>query len=248
MTRPARPPLCLLLSLLAGCGLGHFEQRAAPAVPFDVAIVPGCPSEDDGSLSRCQQARALWAARLWERGWASNFITSGAAVHSPYVEAEALAAALVALGVPPDRIYLEPNALHTDENMYYSMQIARALGWGRVAVASNGATWDCTMLIDWGQPCAAFTVDLDWVRARARQLGEGRLAEVRSIAVSPWPSLAVRERAIARRTGRHRPPSFALYFALGLMRANGQRWIPPGVPPRPPIETWAARVARANTP
>src|SRR6185369_1401839 len=94
--------------------------------PYDVVIIPGCPSEADGALSLCQLSRALWGALLWERGDTRAFITSGAAVHSPYVEAEALAAALAALGVPAEHIYLEPNALHTDENMYNSLQIARA--------------------------------------------------------------------------------------------------------------------------
>jgi hypothetical protein len=118
-------PLALALAV-AGCGVARLEQRDPPARPFDAVIVPGCPSEDDGSLSRCQMARALWAARLWDLGWARNFITSGAAVHSPYVEADALAAALAALGVPADHIYVEPNALHTDEIVYYSLRIARA--------------------------------------------------------------------------------------------------------------------------
>src|SRR6478736_10236582 len=115
------------LAVLAnlGCNTDRLEMRGTPPAPFDAVVVPGCPSELDGSLSRCQMARAVWAARLWERGWARNFITSGSAVYTPFVEAEALAAALVALGVPPDRIWLEPNALHTDENMVYSLQIAR---------------------------------------------------------------------------------------------------------------------------
>jgi hypothetical protein len=99
-----------LLLMLFGCGTARLELRTAPDKPFDVVIVPGCPSEDDGSLSRCQMARALWAARLWDLGWARHFITSGAAVHSPYVEAEAIAAAMAAAGVPANKIYLESNA------------------------------------------------------------------------------------------------------------------------------------------
>ena len=31
-------------------------------LPVDVAIVPGCPSEADGTLSACQWRRAAWAA------------------------------------------------------------------------------------------------------------------------------------------------------------------------------------------
>ncbi len=225
--------------LLPACGVSRLEVRGAPARPYDVAIVPGCPSEDDGALSRCQKGRALWAARLWELGWATHFITSGAAVHSPYVEAEALAEALTALGVPADRIYLEPNALHTDENIYYSLQIARALGFRAVAVASNGAQFDCLLAEDWGQPCGAFTMDIAWVIARARTSGAA-LAPVRTAKVRDWRPLPEREHVIAVRVGRHRPPSFLLYPGLGIMRTNGERWIPAAAPRVPPRLNWAA--------
>jgi hypothetical protein len=234
----------LLAALLApmGCGIPELEMRSVPVRAYDVAIVPGCPSEDDGSLSRCQMARALWAARMWERGWTRNFITSGAAVYSPYVEAEALAAAMTSLGVPPERIYLEPNALHTDENMYYSLQIARALGFRSVAVVSDAAAVDCRMAMDWGQPCSAFTLDLEYVRARHKQV-PGRLESVRTRATPGWVPLAERERAIARATGRHRPPSFLLYLGFAVLRSNGERWVPANPPAEPPKITWRDRLA-----
>ena len=97
-------------------------------------------------------SRAAWAAILWQRGLAGAFITSGAAVHSRFVEADAIAAGMVALGVPAERIWLERDALHTDENMYFSLRIARALGFRTVAVASQKghAAWSCRMLEDWG--------------------------------------------------------------------------------------------------
>jgi hypothetical protein len=232
--------LVTLVPLWCGCGTTRLEQRDSPAKPFDVVIVPGCPSEDDGSLSRCQMSRALWAARLWDLGWARHFITSGSAVYSPYVEAEALAAALAALGVPADKIYLEWNALHTDENMFYSLQIAHAQGFRSIAVASDGAAWGCRMLLDWGQDCRAFTIDRDWVRKRHQQI-MGVLEKVRAPRSNQFVTLREREREIAARTGRHRPPSYMLYLGLGMMRLNGERWVPPGVPDRPPLVTWAQR-------
>jgi hypothetical protein len=238
-----RVAMAALATFVGACGTANLELRGAPDQPFDVVIVPGCPSEDDGSLSRCQMSRALWAFRLWERGWARNFITSGAAVYTPYVEAEALAAALAALGVPPDRIWLEWNALHTDENMFYSLQIARAQQFRTVAVAADGAVWDCRMLLDWGQTCRALTTDREWVRDRHRQIPDV-LEKVRTPRVEPFIPLRERERQIARRTGRHRPPSYMLYLGLGVMRLNGERWIPPGVPDRPPRMTWAERAAQ----
>src|SRR5207248_2067016 len=66
----------------AGCGGGQYLVRGRPTAPYDVAIVPGCPCDDDGSLSYCQRGRALWGAVLWRRGDAANLIVSGAAAHS----------------------------------------------------------------------------------------------------------------------------------------------------------------------
>ena len=90
-------------SLLAGC-VEQYEFKRRRATRFDAVIVPGCPSEEDGVALAVPDEPRRWAAILWERGLARYFITSGAAVHSRYVEAEAIAAGMAALGVPADRI------------------------------------------------------------------------------------------------------------------------------------------------
>ena len=237
--------LACSLILAAGCA-AHYEVRPTPTTRFDAVIIPGCPSEEDGSLSACQMSRAAWAAILWQRGVAGAFITSGAAVHSRYVEADAIAAGMVALGVPADRIWLEPNALHTDENMYFSLRIARALGFHRVAVASQKghAAWSCRMLEDWGlTSCGAFSVDMDAVLA-SHPLQ--RLHGVHTDPMRDWQPLVERERAIARASGRHRPPSYFLYPMLGWLRINGERWIPYAPPGPPTVTTWAEHLRSAQ--
>jgi hypothetical protein len=188
-------------------------------------------------------SRAAWAAILWRRGVADAFITSGAAVHSRYVEADAIAAGMVRLGVPADRILIEPNALHTDENMFYSLEIALARGWTHLAVASQKghAAWSCRMLEDWGvRGCGAFSVDMDAIRAWDPR---ARLATVRTRPVDNWVPLAERERAIAAASGRHRPPSYLLYPLLGWLRINGERWIPWTPPGAPTVVTFAQRAS-----
>jgi hypothetical protein len=234
-----------LLLTLAGCA-AHYEVRPTATTRYDAVIIPGCPSDEDGALSNCQMNRAAWGAILWQRGLAGAFITSGAAVHSRYVEADAIAAGMVALGVPADRIWLEPNALHTDENMYFSLRIARALGFARVAVASQKghAAWSCRMLEDWGQrDCGAFSVDMSAVVALHPLQ---RLHAVRTDAMPNWLPLVERERAIARASGRRRPPSYFLYPLLGWLRLNGERWIPYGPPGPPTVTTWAERARSAR--
>jgi DUF218 domain-containing protein len=237
--------LACSLVILGGCA-AHYEVRPRAGTRFDAVIIPGCPSEEDGSMSPCQMSRAAWGAILWQRGLAGAFITSGGAVHSRYVEAEAIAAGMAALGVPAERIWLEPNALHTDENMYFSLQIAHALGFRSVAVASQKghAAWSCRMLEDWGQrSCGAFSVDMDAVTA-SHPLE--RLHAVRTDAARDWISLVERERAIAVRSGRHRPPSSLLYPFLGWLRINGERWIPYGPATPPTVTTWAEHLRSAR--
>lgn len=227
-----------------GCA-ARYEVRPTSTTRFDAVIIPGCPSEDDGSLSPCQMSRAAWGAILWQRGVAGAFITSGGAVHSRYVEADAIAAGMIALGVPADRIFVEPNALHTDENMFYSLQIARARGFAHLAVASQKghAAWSCRMLEDWGaRDCGAFSVDMEAVRAMDPR---AKLRVVRTVAAADYVPLAERERAIARRSGRRRPPSYLLYPFLGWLRLNGERWIPWTPPGAPTVATFAERHAIA---
>ena len=70
---------------------------------------------------------------------------------------------MTVLGVPPSRIVLERDALHSDENVYYSLLIANKLGFERLAVASNGpiASGLCGMMVQWGHPCSGIAMDGD---------------------------------------------------------------------------------------
>src|SRR6202042_2960663 len=113
--------------------------------------------KEDGSPSRCQVGRAGQAALLWREHWARHFIVSGSDVHTPYVEAEAIAQAMTVLGVPPERIVLERDALHSDENVYYAILVAKKRGFDRLAVASNGpiANGLCAIMVQWGHACSA---------------------------------------------------------------------------------------------
>lgn len=103
----------------------------------DVILVLGCPTESDGSPSACQIARADIAVALMQAGHGHRFITTGAAVHTPFVEAEALKALLVERGVPEASILVEPKAEHTDENIYYSTSIMEEHGYASAVVVSD---------------------------------------------------------------------------------------------------------------
>lgn len=225
----------LWLGLLSGC----YHSPPRVGAPYDAVIVPGCPSTADGGLSPCQAQRAAWASVVWQRGLARAFITSGAAVHSPYVEADALALALTTLGVPGDRIYLDREALHTDENMANAARIAGQLGFSHVAVASHRmqAKGGCGMVTGHGLACTP--LPLEEALTQAMLTGHAtEIATLRSPRVASWRSLADREAERRQQTGQRRLPSGLLYPWMWLCRVFGREpnadWIPrPNTPPAP---------------
>ena len=235
--------LALSCALSAGCFYGSPPRVG---VPYDTAVIPGCPNEADGSLSGCQKERAAWAAVLWERGQAASFITSGAAVHTPYVEAESLAAAMTALGVPQDRIYLDPHALHTDENMRNATRIARELGFSHVAVASHGAQakGGCGMITSWGLLCTALPLDRPAARDKLKQ-GAAALAIAPMRRRADFRPLADVEADREKVTGHSRPKSAVLYPKMWLRRAFGAETPAPWLPLPPPQPAYL-RFSEAN--
>lgn len=110
---------------------------ACIAAPHDVIIVLGCPNNADGTPSDCQTKRADIAVALSQAGFGTQFITSGAAVHNQYVEADTLRDLLLSRGIPATSITTEPQAQHTDENIYYSTQIMAAHDWKSALVVSD---------------------------------------------------------------------------------------------------------------
>ncbi|MCA9570468.1 MAG: hypothetical protein KC656_21645 [Myxococcales bacterium] len=75
----------LASTLLACAAAGH--KLPPPPAGVDAVIVPGCPNLTDGRASECQWRRAAWGAELYRTGVARNLIASGAAAHTPFVEA-----------------------------------------------------------------------------------------------------------------------------------------------------------------
>lgn len=215
---------------LTACGARHH----APGPSAVVTIVPGCPTEADGRLSFCLWRRVIWASLLYEEGRAERFITSGSAVYNRYTEAEALKTGMVALGVPADLILTETQALHTDENMGYSLLIAQELGVQRLAVASdrNQAFGGCMMLRRWGHDCTVLALDRERVHAR-------RLQPLPDVVIEPvpadgWQTLEQREQARAQADGaRRRPASIPLYVVKGVLGLFGLAR-PPAPPGREP--------------
>ncbi|ULT41452.1 YdcF family protein [Niabella defluvii] len=102
---------------------------------FDVAIVPGVPFNNE--WDSIMKGRVLWANFLYKKGIIRNIIFSGAAVYSPYYEAGIMRLYGRQLGIPETHMFCDTLAEHSTENIYYSYEMARKLGFKTVALVTD---------------------------------------------------------------------------------------------------------------
>ncbi len=90
-----------------------------PAARFVFGIVPGYTPRLgwQGGLHPEATARLDVARRALERGLCANLILSGGAVHTPDNEAWLMREYLLARGLDPARLFVEPCARHTTTNL-----------------------------------------------------------------------------------------------------------------------------------
>lgn len=111
-------------------------SRSAAMAPFDAVIVPGLPY-DSAHDNVLMKVRMLWAKELFDKGITKNIIFSGAAVHSPWIEGEVMKIIADSLGIPSAHTFAENTAEHGNENVYYSYEMAKRLGFTKVALATD---------------------------------------------------------------------------------------------------------------
>jgi uncharacterized SAM-binding protein YcdF (DUF218 family) len=128
--------LLIGIALVTGTYL-TVPTHSTDATHFDVLIVLGYPSDDDGKPSPEQRARVMEAVREFKAGRAEHLIMTGAAAHNRWVEAESMARTAEQEGVPTEDIVVEPRAGNTIENIYYSQQIMQDRGWTSAEVVSS---------------------------------------------------------------------------------------------------------------
>jgi len=114
----------------------EFLKKAQSAQAYDVIIVPGNPYKGE-SWTTTMNYRVSWSVYLYNTGITKNIIYSGASVYTKYVEAKVMKEYAIALGVPADHIFLDTNAEHSTENVYYSYQVAKKEGFERIALATD---------------------------------------------------------------------------------------------------------------
>jgi hypothetical protein len=125
----------LISVLIIGNGSSFAKDRTVEV--YDAIIIPGYPFNPDGKMNAIYQMRLHWAHRLYTQGITKHIIVSGNAVHSPYVESKIFALYLEEMGVDPAHLIIEDRAEHSLENVFYSLELAKARGFDKVAVATD---------------------------------------------------------------------------------------------------------------
>ncbi len=116
----------------------HFAPRSnTPLTRFDAIIVLGTPADSDGNPSPRGLARVTEAVHEYERGVAPRLIFTGAAVANQFTEAQVMAHAAEAQGIPESAVFLDLEARDTIHNVCYSERIMDQHGWHSAEVISN---------------------------------------------------------------------------------------------------------------
>jgi uncharacterized SAM-binding protein YcdF (DUF218 family) len=104
---------------------------------FDAIIVLGFPADSDGNPTPVQLARVTEAVREYERGVAPRVIFTGASVANRFVEAQVMAHAAEAQGIPESAVLVEPQARDTIQSACYGVRILNQHGWRSAEVVTN---------------------------------------------------------------------------------------------------------------
>ncbi len=105
--------------------------------PYDAIIIPGCPHDSVKGWDRIVKGRVYWALFLYQKGIAKNVIFSGSSVYTPYVESKVMALYAEQLGIPKEHIFIETQAEHSTENLYYSYILGKQQGFNSIALATD---------------------------------------------------------------------------------------------------------------
>lgn len=133
--------LLILIVFLSGCAFSKKKSqklfnKATVNAPYDAIIIPGVP-HNGVSWSPTMNIRLSWAKFLYQKGIANNIIYSGGAVYTKFSEAKIMAEYGKAQGIPDSNIFLDTNAEHSSENVYYSYLIAKEQGFKKIALATD---------------------------------------------------------------------------------------------------------------
>ena len=133
----------LLAGLVSGIALWAVLARGLAPMSntdrtrFDAIVVLGTRSDSDGNPTPRQLARVTEAVAEYERGVAPRILFTGGAVANQFVEADGMAHAAEARGLPASVILEETQARDTIHNACYTMRLMQAHGWRSAEIISS---------------------------------------------------------------------------------------------------------------
>lgn len=92
---------------------------------YDACLVLGCPTREDGKISRMQRSRMKKAIQLYREHKTQVIIISGSNVRNKYNEADIMGAFAIQNGISQEVILYEHKAKNTYENLMYTKLICK---------------------------------------------------------------------------------------------------------------------------
>ncbi len=164
-------------SVLAAWGVGMVVLLAAVVVysrwdfarQADVIIVLGASVDGDGTPGETLESRIEHAVTLWRRRLARRIICTGGYTGQAHrSESSACRATLIALGVPPEAVYIEERSQNTYENARYALEIMVENDLQSAVVVSSGYHLLRARWLFWraGQPVHTSPAGIGFLEAR----------------------------------------------------------------------------------
>ena len=127
----------LALAVAVYVSYATVPMRNTDASHFDTIIVLGVPANRDGSESVDEKTRVDEGVREYRAGRAGHIIMSGGAAWTPVAEAQVMARAALAAGVPAEDIVIEDRSMNTIQNIFFSHAIMERRDWRSAEVVSS---------------------------------------------------------------------------------------------------------------
>ena len=127
----------LLLFVIAGALFIVVTGRSENVFPADVAVVLGNEVHTDGSVSPRLAARLDRGATLYREGFCRVLIVSGGLGKSGYDEATAMAAYLIAAGIPETAVVLDHDGANSWSTAVFTAAYMRDNGLRSAMVVSQ---------------------------------------------------------------------------------------------------------------
>jgi len=111
-------------------------KMSEPPVVSDAIIVFAGGVGESGTPGQGYEERVAWAVELYRQGYAKQLVFSSGYTYA-FQEPQVMKVLAVSLGVPSERILLEPQAANTFQNVTYTNRLLDQQGWTTALLVSS---------------------------------------------------------------------------------------------------------------